>query len=136
MSFSQQSQSITNNTMSPNIETDLPNLTDLRKQNNNKPVIGYLNINSLRNMIDYLRDICKKSCIDKTTIHSSFPDAQFHIDGYQFPPLRKDHNHNGEEKIVYIKEGIIRKRIIPVDTPTSLQRRYDLANRRYSDVAI
>ena len=89
MSFSQQSQSITNNTMGPNIETDLSNLKDLRKKNNNKPMIRYLNINSLRNMIDYLRDICKKSCIDKNTVRSSFPDAQFHIDGYQFPPLRK-----------------------------------------------
>ena len=51
MSFSQQSQSITNNTMRSNIETDLSNLKDLRKQNNNKPIIRYLNINSLRNMI-------------------------------------------------------------------------------------
>ena len=83
-----------------------------------------------------IRDICKKSCIDKNTVRSSFPDAQFHIDGYQFPPLRKDRNHNGEEKIVDIKEGIIRKRLTPVDTPASLQRRCDLANQRYSDVAI
>ena len=136
MNFSQQSQSITNNLMSPNKETDLSNLIDLCKQNNNKPMIGYLHINSLRNVIDYLRDICKKSCIYKTTIHSSFPDAQFHTDGYQFPPLRKDRNQNGEEKIVYIKEAIIRKRLIPVDTPTSLQRRCDLTNRRYPDVTI
>ena len=32
MNFSQLSQSITNDMMNPNIETDLSNLTDLRRQ--------------------------------------------------------------------------------------------------------
>lgn len=70
-------------------------------------MIGYLNINSLRNKIGYLRDACNKSslnvlCIDETKIDSSLPDFQFHIDGYQFPPLRKNHNENGGGEIVYI----------------------------------
>ena len=55
MNFNQQSQSITNDMISPNIETDLSNLIDLRRQNINNPMMGYLNINSLRNKIDYLR---------------------------------------------------------------------------------
>ena len=54
-------------------------------------IISYLNINSLGNKIDQLRDICKKAsvdilCIDETKIDSSFPDSQFYIEGYQFPP--------------------------------------------------
>ena len=38
-------------------------------------------------------------------------DAQFHIEGYQYPAFRKDCNKNGGGKIVYVKEGLIRKRI-------------------------
>ena len=103
MNFNQQFQRITNDMISPNMETDLSNLIDLRRQNINSPMIGYLNINSLRNKIDYLRDICNKSplnifCINKTKIDSSFPDAQFHIDGYLFQPLLKDRNQNGGGK--------------------------------------
>ena len=53
---------------------------------------GYLNINSLRNKIDYLTDTCNKSsleifCIDETKIDYLFPDSQFHIDDCQLPPL-------------------------------------------------
>ena len=93
--------------INPNIETDLSNLIDLRRQNINNPMKGYLNINSLRNKIDYLRDICGKSpldifCIDETKTDSSFPYALFHTDDYQFSPLLKDRNQNGGGKIVYI----------------------------------
>ena len=51
-------------------------------------------------------------CIDETKLSESFPDAQFHIEGYQYPPFRKDHNKNGGGKIVYVKEGLIAKRIL------------------------
>ena len=66
--------------------------------------------------MDQLRDICKKAsmdilCIDETKIDSSFPDSQFYIDSYQFAPFRRDRNINGGGKIVYIKNGIIAKRI-------------------------
>ena len=52
-------------------------------------------------------------CIDETKIDSSFPDSQFYIEGYQFPPspFRRDRDINGGGKIVYIKNGIIAKRI-------------------------
>ena len=124
MNFNQQFQRITNDMISPNMETDLSNLIDLRRQNINSPMIGYLNINSLRNKIDYLRDICNKSplnifCINETKIDSSFPDAQFHIDGYLFQPLLKDRNQNGGGKYVYIKEGIITKRLIDLEGKNS-----------------
>ena len=87
-------------------------LVDLRRQNLNNQMLGYLNTNSFRNKTDYHhRDICNKSSldifyIDRSKINFSFPDAQFHIDCYQFPLLRKDRNQNGGGKIIYIKEGI------------------------------
>ena len=87
-------------------------------------MIAYLNINSIRNKIDFLREICKKApfdilCVDETKIDSSFPDAQFHIEGYQYPPFRRDRDENGGGKIVYIKEGIITKRISNLEGKSS-----------------
>ena len=37
--------------------------------------------------------------------------AQLYVDGYNFPPFRRDRNNYGGGKIVYIKEGIISKRL-------------------------
>ena len=96
---------------------DLDGLNKLSKEHQNNPIIGYLNINSLRNKTNDLRKICRKTqihvlCIDETKLDESFPDAQFHIKGYQYPAFRKDHNKNGGGKIVYVKEGLIAKRIL------------------------
>ena len=44
-------------------------------------------------------------------LDSSYPNAQFHKDGYQFPPCRKYRNKHGGEKMVYIRDGIIAKRL-------------------------
>ena len=57
-------------------------------------------------------------CIDETKLSESFPDAQFHIEGYQYPSFRKDHNKNGGGKIVYVKEGFIAKRIENINIHT------------------
>ena len=102
------------------IQLDISDLISLRKECQNNPIISYLNINSLGNKIDQLRDICLKAsvdilCIDETKIDSSFPDSQFYIEGYQFPPFRKDRNKHGGGKIVYIKNGIIAKRILNLE---------------------
>ena len=106
--------------ISNNIQFDISGLTNLKKECPNNPIISYLNINSLRNKIDQLRDICQKApldilCIDETKIDSSFPDSQFYIEGYQFPPFRKDRNKQDGGKIVSIKKGIIAKRIINLE---------------------
>ena len=74
----------------------------------------------IRNKRGYLGDVCSKSTIDiflywRNQNWFLFPDAQFHIEGSLFPPLRKDHNQNGGGKIVYIKEGIITKRLIDLE---------------------
>ena len=83
---------ISNNIKISDSKLDISDLINLRKECPNNPIISYLNINSLGNKIDQLRDICKKAsvdilCIDETKIDSSFPDSQFYIEGYQFPPL-------------------------------------------------
>ena len=97
-----------------NIESDVSGLVKLRKDYTNNPSIGYLNINSLSEKILYLREICLKTsidilCVDETKLDSSYPNAQFHIDGYQFPPFCKDRNNYGGGKMVYIRDRIIAK---------------------------
>ena len=89
----------------------------LSKEYQNNPIIGYLNVNSLRNKINDLRKIYRKTqihvlCIDETKLDESFPDAQFHTKGYRYLAFRKNCNKNGGRKIVYVKEGILAKRIL------------------------
>ena len=71
----------------------------------------------MRDKINDLRKTCKKGqihvlCIDETILDKSYPDPQFQIEGYQYPAFRKDQNKNGGVKIVYVKEGLIVKRIL------------------------
>ena len=88
----------------------------MRETYPNNPILGYLNINSLRNKITNLREVVRKVpidilCIDETKIDESFPDSQFFIENYQFPPYRRDRNSKGGGKIVYVKQGLISKRL-------------------------
>ena len=41
----------------------------------------------------------------------SYLNAQFHIEGYQFPPFRKDREKHGGGKMVFVRNGIIAKRL-------------------------
>ena len=97
------------------IKCDLLGLIKLRKENpNNNP--NYLNINSLREKIISLREICLRSsidilCVDETEPDTSHPNAQFHIEGYQFPPFRRNKNKHGGGKMVFVRNGIIVKRL-------------------------
>ena len=64
----------------------------------------------------YLREICSKTssdilCINETKLDSSYPDAQFEISSYQYKRYRKERNKNGGCKIVFIRTGVITKRL-------------------------
>ena len=62
-------------------------------------------------------------CIDETKLTADFPDALFQIDGYQFPPHRRDRSPKlscrGGGKIVFIKSGLVSKRLKSYETPTA-----------------
>ena len=67
------------------------------------PLIGCLNINSLRTKILGLKETLHKVpidifCIDETKLHEIFPDAQVMIEKYPFPPFRRDRNKKGDGK--------------------------------------
>ena len=86
------------------MDLDIDNLIHLRVNNPFNPIVGYLNINSLRNKIDNLREVCKTVqidilCINETKLDDSFPDSQFKINGYQFPFLRRVETIEEEKKL-------------------------------------
>ena len=47
----------------------------------------------------------------QTKLDSPYPGAQLKIPCYQHPLSRKDRNKNGGGKVVFIKEGLITKRL-------------------------
>ena len=71
-------------------------------------IIGHLNINSIRNkFLDFKElvlsetDIC---LISETKLDDSFPDQQFHLNGYK--TFRKVWNKFGGRLILFVKENI------------------------------
>ena len=75
----------------------------------NNLIIAHLNINSIRNKFDLLKELISNSIeilvISETKSDPSFPRGQFHIDGYM-PPIRADRNRHGGGLLIYIKEGV------------------------------
>ena len=89
-----------------------------------KPMIGYVNINSLRNKIEALQEICKKVqidifCIGETELDFSFSDSLFRIDGYQYPPFRRGRDNRFGGKITYVWEGLPPNRSKNLETEIS-----------------
>ena len=83
-----------------NFESDLKGLINLRKVYQNNPLTAYLNINPL---------------FDEKKLDSSFPDHQFKLEGYQFPPLRRGWNSKGGGKMVSVG-GFIAKQMKNLET--------------------
>ena len=75
----------------------------------NRPITAQLNINSIRNKIQFLE---KKVCtnldillISETKLDDSFPSAQFLFDGFS-KPYRLDRCSNGGGILLYIRDDI------------------------------
>ena len=87
-------------------------LAGLHRKYPNNPIIGYLNINSLRNKIIDLRHVVSISqpdilTISETKLDDTFPDAQFRMDGYYSPAqFRRDRNKHGRGLMAFIRNGI------------------------------
>ena len=91
-------------------------MAKLRRDYSSDPMIGYQNINYIRNKIVQLTYIGKASpkeilCIDETKLISSFPNVKVHLLDYQFHPFRRNRNFSGGGNIVNIRNGITAKRL-------------------------
>ena len=87
----------------------------IRINNVNRVVTGRVNIDSIRNKFDMLSSMVKDN-IDILTVagiklDSSFPQAQFRMEGYA-PPFRYDRNSHGGGILLFIREDIPTKIII------------------------
>ena len=96
-------------------ETGLQQLQEDRLKHRKNPLIGYLNINSLRNKITDLRVIMKTLSLDylilrETKIDESFPTSQFNIEGYEIR-VRRDRDKYGGGLIEFARRGLICKRL-------------------------
>ena len=83
-------------------------LKNARLKNTKRLTIAQLNINSLRNKFDslvrMLHNILDILLISETKIDSSFPTAQFQIEGYTTYSL--DRNANGGGILLFIREEL------------------------------
>ena len=81
-------------------------LSDLRKRNVGRLIIGHLNINSFHNKFQALKGLFKGKldilCVSEIKIDESFPTSQFFKEGFS-TPFRLDRNH---EIIIYVREDI------------------------------
>ena len=84
------------------------------------PLIGYLNINSLRNKIIDVREVIGKLSLDyfvisETKLDESFPSAQFNISNCEIRN-RRDRDKNGGGLIEFVRKGFITKRLKDYET--------------------
>ena len=105
-------------TVSSDTHCDL--LNGLHEQHLNHPknvIIGYLNINSIRNKFSGFKNLVLKETdiclLSGTQIDDSFSNSQFLAEGYRM--FRKDRNKNGGGLILYVNEDIPGKLINSYD---------------------
>ena len=109
--------------MSPIFPADkLEIVRNIKTKFRNNVLLGYLNINSIRNKIEglfsFIEDYFDVLCIAETKIDCSFPRAQFYINGYK-TPIRLDITDKSGGLLVYVKQGLpsihLKKITLPVD---------------------
>ena len=75
----------------------------------NRVIIGHLNINSIRNKFNQLKEVLKDRIdilmISETKVDSTFPESQFIMPGYS-KPYRLDRTRYGGGLIIYVREDI------------------------------
>ena len=88
---------------------------NLKTKNPNNPLIGFLNINSLRNKMIDLRKVVKKCLpdilvIEETKLNSGFKTENFLINNYQ-KPIRHDRNEFGGGLMHFFRKGVVCNRV-------------------------
>ena len=105
-----ESHKVSNN----NEELDLNNdpfkiLSDIRRKNLNRPIIGHININFLEGKFEALKHLVEDNLdvlvVTETKIDASYPTSQFAIKGVG-TPFRQDRNKHGGGVLIYIREHL------------------------------
>ena len=87
-------------------------IKNLRLSNVNRVIIGNLNINSLTNKFDQLKEIVLEYIdilvITETKLDNTFLNAQFLVPGFS-KPFRLDRNRKGGGVMIYVRKNILSK---------------------------
>ena len=130
---------LVNQTNNKSISVASPNLLfeikKLRIRNPNKIIIENLNIHSLPNKFEQLKDIVMQYIgilvLTESKLDDTFPTAQFLVNGFS-EPYRLDRNRNGEGVMIYIREDIPSKRLDKHVFPYDMEGLFvDLNLRKY-----
>lgn len=99
---------------SQNLSNTLPSLRNLRIKNPKNVIIAHVNINSIRNKFDFLKEFVEKNidilCICETKVDSSFPVGQFDMPGFKLP-FRRDRDKNGGGLMIFANENLLTKEL-------------------------
>ena len=96
-------------------------LSNMRKQNSENPILAYLNINSLRYKHCEIAPALSGKLLDilvlaETKIDASFPDSQFSVDDYHI--FRKDRTDKGGGLLAYVRSDLPTRRMFKLETST------------------
>ena len=102
----------------------LSTIKNLRLSNVNRVVIGNLNINSLPNKFNQLKELVLKHVdilvLTETKLDDSFPNSQFLVDGFS-EPFRIDRNRSGGGVMIYVRDVIPSKLLTKHFFPNDIQ---------------
>ena len=100
---------------------DLYNLRTFYSKN---IILWYINVNSIRNKLDYMKLLLGQSldiiCISETKLHETFPTAQFVMEGFN-KPYRLDITSNSGGLLFYVKANLPSKLIRFYNFPNEIQ---------------
>ena len=110
--------------MKPGIRNCFDEIKDLKLKHPTNITCAYLNINSIRNKFDNLKDMIEQNidilCIAETKLDASFPNSQFHLPGYTLP-YRLDKSAKSGGLLVYVKETMPSKSLDEFSTSKNIQ---------------
>ena len=96
----------------------------LRNKHKKNVLLGYINVNSIRNklriLFNEIRDYFDVFSIAETKLDSSFPNAQFLMPGYK-TPYRLDVSNTSGGIMVYVKKGLPSLRLTSFSIPKDIQ---------------
>ena len=116
-----------------NVNESLSKLKEIKLKNINRVIIAQLNVNSLRNKFDFLKETVTGYVdillITESKLDNSFPTAQFQINGFS-SPYRLDRNAHGGRILLYVREDIPSKLLKGTDFKGNLEAMFVEINLR------
>ena len=98
-------------------------LKDIRKNNLNRPILGQLNIKSIRNKFSFLASHIGNNLdvllISETKLDDTFPTTQFFLDGFK-KPYRLDSFSKGGGLLLFVRDDISSSLLTEHKSPTNL----------------